>query len=299
MSGRSKQASAPKVSPMKETLTWLSDTLRDREKRQAILRLRGPKAQSWIDLLSSVSNQSSERNLDLSPKSQSLSNPDFREFQCYILPVASYMTFKISLSRVEEAFVISIEDAIKDRLFALKVVRLYQKLKVEDLLKAHAREAILWSSLRHPNIVPFHGIYYFQSRQRICLVSPWMGNGDIVDYLERVPEAPRKPFIYDIANGLHYLHSQNIVHGDLKGRNVLNDDHRCACIADFGLSTIVTDETLGFVATTTGTSGHTTRWASPELLEDDARPTTASDIWAFGCVCYEGHLHMRDVRTSK
>ncbi|XP_006463185.1 hypothetical protein AGABI2DRAFT_224842 [Agaricus bisporus var. bisporus H97] len=175
----------------------------------------------------------------------------------------------------------------KGQAICLKVVRLYQKLKVEDLLKAHAREAILWSSLRHPNIVPFHGIYYFQSRQRICLVSPWMGNGDIVDYLERVPEAPRKPFIYDIANGLHYLHSQNVVHGDLKGRNVLIDDHRCACIADFGLSTIVTDETLGFVATTTGTSGHTTRWASPELLEDDARPTTASDIWAFGCVCYE------------
>jgi serine/threonine protein kinase len=39
--------------------------------------------------------------------------------------------------------------------------------------------------------------------------------------------------------------------------------------------------------TTTNTFARTTRWASPELLEEDTHPTRESDVWAFGCVCYE------------
>ncbi|KAF7763880.1 hypothetical protein Agabi119p4_8417 [Agaricus bisporus var. burnettii] len=276
MSGRSKQASAPKVSPMKETLIWLSVTLRDQAKRQALFQLRGPKAQSLIDWLNS--------NLDFGPESQSLSDPDFRDaaepwlFKHTVIVLRKlcevsmlYPTCHI-LDNVQD---ISLESGggfcdihrghYKGQVICLKVVRIYQKSKVEDLLKAHAREAILWSSLDHPNIVPFYGIFYLEKKERICLVSPWMN------------------MVYEIANGLQYLHSQNIVHGDLKGRNVLIDNHLHACLADFGLSTIVTDETLGFVATTISTSGHTTRWASPEqVLEENARPTPASDMWAFG-----------------
>lgn len=74
--------------------------------------------------------------------------------------------------------------------------------------------------------------------------------------------------------------------------NVLVNQSGRACIADFGLSTIQTNRTLGFTNTTAASSGRTNRWASPELLEDDSRHTCASDIWAFGCVCYEVRLQM-------
>lgn len=53
------------------------------------------------------------------------------------------------------------------------------------------------------------------------------------------------------------------------------------------MSTILTNKTLGFANTTSAVSGLTLRWASPELLEDDVRHSRESDIWAFGCVCYE------------
>ncbi|EKM76726.1 hypothetical protein AGABI1DRAFT_12623, partial [Agaricus bisporus var. burnettii JB137-S8] len=170
----------------------------------------------------------------------------------------------------------------------LKVVRLYQKRDQHEMLKAHAREAILWSQLQHPNITPFYGIFYLkEAHGRICLLSPWMENGNIVDYLKEEPRVPRRPFLHDIASGLQYLHNGNIVHGDLKGANVLVDQYSRARLTDFGLSKILTDGTLGFTNTTKLASGRTTSWASPELLEDNARPTTESDIWAFGCVCYE------------
>jgi serine/threonine protein kinase len=80
-----------------------------------------------------------------------------------------------------------------------------------------------------------------------------------------------------------YPHAHQLVQ-----RNVLIDDRQNACLADFGLSTVVTDETLGFTRTTSTVSGLTTRWASPELLEDDAHHQSChGDLWAFGCVCYE------------
>lgn len=68
---------------------------------------------------------------------------------------------------------------------------------------------------------------------------------------------------------------------------MLVDQFSKARLTDFGLSKILTDGTLGFTNTTKLASGRTTSWTSPELLEDNARPTPESDIWAFGCVCYE------------
>ncbi|KAF5355815.1 hypothetical protein D9756_003687 [Leucocoprinus leucothites] len=80
------------------------------------------------------------------------------------------------------------------------------------------KEAMLWGQLHHPNIAPFYGIYHLdESRGRICLVSPWMERGSLIDYLNANPLVTRMPFVLDIAQGLDYLHNENIVHGDLKG----------------------------------------------------------------------------------
>ncbi len=105
---------------------------------------------------------------------------------------------------------------------------------------------------------------------------------------------------------MRYLHSENIIHADLKGLsvtftlvgvqlrvtsflqvNILVNNSGRACITDFGISTIWTDRTLGFTHTTGGVIGRSTRWAAPELFEEGQKPSRASDIWAFGAVCYE------------
>lgn len=69
--------------------------------------------------------------------------------------------------------------------------------------------------------------------------------------------------------------------------NILVDDFGRACITDFGLSSIGVGDTLLYLHGLTSVSACSYRWTSPELLEEGARPTPASDIWAFGCVCYE------------
>ncbi|KAJ3560197.1 hypothetical protein NP233_g10996 [Leucocoprinus birnbaumii] len=161
----------------------------------------------------------------------------------------------------------------------LKALRIQQKSDIPNIFK----ETVLWGSLRHPNVTPFYGVFLLDETRaygRICLVSPWMENGNIKAYLEKKPQSDRKLLIHDVASGLQYLHSESIVHGDLKGVNVLVSALGRACIADFGLSKVKTDNTFSWI-TTTIPAGRTFGWLSPELLGDDATPTHKSDIWAF------------------
>ncbi|KAJ7207646.1 kinase-like domain-containing protein, partial [Mycena pura] len=83
-----------------------------------------------------------------------------------------------------------------------------------------------------------------------------------------------------------YLHSQNIVHGDLRGANILITHDWHACLADFGLARF-SDAT---VATHTSHCAGSIRWMAPELIHPDCfnmqfLRTPASDVYAFGCVC--------------
>ncbi|KZV92977.1 kinase-like protein [Exidia glandulosa HHB12029] len=82
-------------------------------------------------------------------------------------------------------------------------------------------------------------------------------------------------------SGLQYLHAQNIIHGDLKGCNILVQDG-IARLSDFGYSVLVA-ERLG------STSSHlgTLRWFAPEFMETGARRAREADIWALGCVVLE------------
>ncbi|KXN80747.1 Tyrosine-protein kinase receptor TYRO3 [Leucoagaricus sp. SymC.cos] len=170
----------------------------------------------------------------------------------------------------------------------LKVVRAVKKSERDALLQSFAKEAILWGILNHPNILPFYGIYYLDATQtQLCLVSPWMYNGNIVGFLKADPLFPRKPLVYDIARGLNYLHEQDIIHGDLKGVNILIDSSRRACIADFGLSSVLSSHTFTFTKVTTADPTCPTRWVAFELLDSNFCRTRESDVWAFGSVCYE------------
>lgn len=74
--------------------------------------------------------------------------------------------------------------------------------------------------------------------------------------------------------------------------NILIDQNGHACLADFGLLTIVSDPTNP-TASSSSAKGGTTRWMSPELLDPDqfgikdSRPTKESDSYALGMVILE------------
>ncbi|KAH7917285.1 kinase-like protein [Leucogyrophana mollusca] len=120
-----------------------------------------------------------------------------------------------------------------------------------------------------------------------------MDNGNLPRYLKYNPRADRLQLMQDVALGLEYLHSFSlpVIHGDLKGLNVLITSGTRACIADFGLSIISEDSNIYFTVTATSNGQGSTPWMAPELFDhinpERRRKSCASDIYAFGCVGYE------------
>ena len=54
----------------------------------------------------------------------------------------------------------------------------------------------MWSYFSHPNLLPFYGIYQVIERLGcVGLVSPWMENGNVNEYLQANPGAPRLPLV--------------------------------------------------------------------------------------------------------
>ncbi|KAL0570850.1 Rho guanine nucleotide exchange factor [Marasmius crinis-equi] len=170
----------------------------------------------------------------------------------------------------------------------LKVMKVYLNSDLERLSKEYIREAILWRQLKHPNLIPCLGIYRLEHTQQLCLISPWMENGNLVQFLKASAQEDVDHYTLacDIAAGLSYLHLMKVVHGDLKGPNILITTLFRAVITDFGLSRIADSHGLK-ILTSTSRPGGTARWLAPELLIGNGGTSKASDVYAYACVCYE------------
>ncbi|KIJ27046.1 hypothetical protein M422DRAFT_127665, partial [Sphaerobolus stellatus SS14] len=156
------------------------------------------------------------------------------------------------------------------------------------------REYMIWSSLSHPNILPFLGYsnIFSESQNASCevpaLISPWMSNGTLLQYLEEnlKPNPDKLLMLVEIANGIKYLHSNNIVHGDIRAGNILVSEDGTPYITDFGLSRLLKESGLGL--TTSSNAAGSLRWMAPELLRGSlTKVNKESDVWAFGMTILE------------
>ncbi|KAL0576279.1 Rho guanine nucleotide exchange factor, partial [Marasmius crinis-equi] len=274
-------------------LKHLEKILDDEEQRKALVQSKGDDAQAWLDFLQLLSDypgisiplRSSvfsimirlAKNSGLHPKCLSIQN---------VKKVGNHPVGGGGFGDVWEGVV---EDPTLKHSVCLKVVRMFRESDVERLLQDYLREAIVWRQLRHRNVLPFLGIYFLdESRQQVCLVSPWMEKGNLVQFLKTTPPeaVEHLALAHDVASGLAYLHYMKIVHGDLKGLNILITTALRACIADFGLSRVSDTHALRMTTSANHPLG-TARWLSPELLQGGTLTSKESDVYAYACVCYE------------
>ncbi|ETI36636.1 TKL protein kinase [Phytophthora nicotianae] len=143
------------------------------------------------------------------------------------------------------------------------------------------READLWFTLNHSNLIKLYGACY--EGPQPFFVCERATRQTLTDYLR--PEKGRRRELWfrllQAALGIEHLHDHNIVHGDLKNDNILVCEGGAAKIADFGLSVLGTTAKSKETLTT-----EAVRWKAPECLEGDL-PTFASDIYAFGMCIIE------------
>ncbi|CUA78494.1 Tyrosine-protein kinase FRK [Rhizoctonia solani] len=154
-------------------------------------------------------------------------------------------------------------------------------------LKRAARELYLWSRMDHPNIHRLRGVIMFRD-QYLGMVSDWMDNGNLHEYLRKYPDIGRFELCLDIALGLEYMHSTNTVHGDLKAANVLVSSDGIARLSDFDFSVMSEVTSLVFSESSNSRAG-SVRWMAPEiLLVEEARArTTQSEVYALGMTMLE------------
>ncbi|KAF8592962.1 kinase-like protein [Ceratobasidium sp. AG-I] len=167
---------------------------------------------------------------------------------------------------------------------AIKTMRIHVNTdEAQKPLKHAARELYTWSKCQHPNVLGLLGLVEF--RNQIGMVSHWMQNGSLLSYLEKQPETDRCRMSAEICKGLVYLHAEKIVHGDLKGPNVLISNDGTPMLTDFG-NAILQESTLRFTATTTKYA-LSARWAAPELMEGLGMHSFAADVYALGMTILE------------
>ncbi|KAH6908846.1 kinase-like domain-containing protein [Coprinopsis sp. MPI-PUGE-AT-0042] len=263
----------------------------DKSARRELLSLQGEEAQVVLDTLlwAIDSTTAAEERTTLLKLLLRLSRKSSSYPSCLSLRGVTRDEYPVTSGHFGEIW----KGQYMEQKVCLKVIKVYQRSHIDHFLKVFCREAALWSQLKHMNVLPFYGIYKLQdSHERICLVSPWMEYGTLREYLlNNSSEAEHCVLAVDVAKGLSYLHDMGIVHGDLKGDNVLVDQHGHACLADFGLASLVDGEMLRWTTLeSTGLMGGTARWQAPELLDpedESSRPTRQSDVYALGCVFYE------------
>jgi predicted ATPase len=146
---------------------------------------------------------------------------------------------------------------------------------------ALTREFRLLASLRHPNIISVLD-YGFDREQQPYFVMELLETPRTI--LEAAHDRPFGERIALIVQGLHalaYLHRRSVIHRDLKPSNVLVDGGRVKLL-DFGIAEI---RKRAVSSANHGVAG-TLAYLAPELLA--AEPATeASDLYAFGMMCYE------------
>ncbi|KAF9511984.1 hypothetical protein BS47DRAFT_1318665 [Hydnum rufescens UP504] len=172
----------------------------------------------------------------------------------------------------------------KSRPIALKL--LGPNDRPETAHKRFKGEIDIWRKLRHENVLPFFG-HYVGDYGAMYMISPWCQQGDINNYLLMFPETDREMLVLQLLHGLEYLHQSGVIHGDLRGANILISNDHEVWIADFGLS-----KHLDQSPTSTVNRGNV-RWMAPELLEQeiprgDLTPyTEATDIYSFAMTTIE------------
>ncbi|KAF9781244.1 hypothetical protein BJ322DRAFT_1111962 [Thelephora terrestris] len=175
-----------------------------------------------------------------------------------------------------------------------------KSLKISDfgdiirIRQRFCKEVVTWKNLSHPNVLNLIGVLDTLEEGRFSVISEWMANGDLTQYV-RTNAGNHLKLLADAVEGLRHLHKSGIVHGDLKGANILITDTEpvSACLSDFGCTTIVYDPGFGMEPLESEVYGGTTPFMAPERLVpskfglEDGTPTMEADIYAMAMTIYQ------------
>nr|XP_034974840.1 mitogen-activated protein kinase kinase kinase kinase 1 isoform X1 [Zootoca vivipara] len=167
------------------------------------------------------------------------------------------------------------------KLAAIKIV----KMEADDDCATIQQEILMVKTCSHHNIVAYYGSYIRFNKLWICM--EFCGGGSLQDVYQVTGPLTEPQIAYvcrETLQGLSYLHNQGKIHRDIKGANVLLNDHGEVKLADFGISAQLSAtfaRRMSFIGTP--------YWMAPEVAAVELKGgyNELCDVWSVGITAIE------------
>ena len=136
----------------------------------------------------------------------------------------------------------------------------------------------------HENIIDLYDVLYSESGEYVFIILEYCDCGDLSEFIKnnRLGEDSIKYYMNQLRNGLKHLRKNNVIHRDLKPKNILlMNNYKTLKIADFGFARTTLDE-ISLMDTLCGSP----LYMAPEMM-NNKKYNVQSDLWSIGVILYE------------